>query len=102
MEDCREQGLLQLAFYNEKPLGLIAAERSDFLGTQAIYFNEILIYPEFKGRGLAKAMQRKFISELPDDFKLVWGTIDAQNFPSLKTAMSNGRKVIRYECFLNT
>jgi len=79
-----------------KKIGLIAEERSPFLGHSGVYFHEIFISKKWKGKGLAKAIQRKFVND--DDF--IWGTIDAQNLPSYKTALVNKRRPIRFECFL--
>jgi hypothetical protein len=46
---------------------------------------------------LAKSIQRKFIAQKAKKGDLVWGTIESQNLFSLKTALSNARKPIRYE-----
>ncbi|WP_417334770.1 hypothetical protein [Halobacteriovorax marinus] len=101
MEDSLEQGLLKFVYLNEERIGLIAGERSDFLGSSAVYFHEIFISKKWKGRGLAKVVQQKFIKDFCSDLNFVWGTIDAHNLPSYKTAYSNGRRAVRYECFVN-
>ena len=100
MTDSLKQNLLFEVFYDNCRIGLIAGERSSFLGHAGIYFQEIFISKDWKGQGLAKAAQRKFIVEntLDDDF--IWGTIDSSNVPSYKTALANGRRPIRYECFV--
>jgi hypothetical protein len=95
-----ESGLLSLVIVQGETVGLIAADRSPFLGHPALYFNEIFIDGAWKGRGLAKAVQRKFISRSCSAADWVWGTVDQKNLPSYKTALSNGRKAIRYESFL--
>lgn len=77
--------------------GIIAAEEKPFLGEPGLYFSEFLLTNEWKGRGLAAAVQRKFIErELAAQY---WGTIDANNQPSLKTALRIGRKSVREELF---
>ncbi|MFG1484590.1 hypothetical protein ABMA77_00890 [Halobacteriovorax sp. RZ-1] len=100
MEGSMEQGLLQLVFLGGQQIGLIAAERSAFLGHDGIYFHEIFIDKNWKGKGLAKAIQRKFVAENTNETDFVWGTIDHSNLSSYKTALSNGRKPVRYENFV--
>lgn len=101
MEDSLEQGLLKYVLLNGERIGLIAGEESNLLGHSGIYFHEIFISKEWKGRGIAKAIQRKFIHDFCTHLQYVWGTIDSNNLPSYKTAYSNGRRAIRYECFIN-
>ncbi|MEZ4743983.1 MAG: hypothetical protein R3B45_16305 [Bdellovibrionota bacterium] len=100
MRSSINDGLLKYVYLDEKKIGLIAAKRSKFLGHEGFYFNEILIDKGFKGTRLARAIQRKFITEFskPNDF--IWGTVDYQNKPSYKTAVSNGRTPVRFECFI--
>ncbi len=102
MSDSLEQGLLQEVDLNGERIGLIVAEDSSFLGHSGLYFHEIFIDKKWKGRGLAKAMQRKFVTDNAGDREFIWGTIDQSNLSSLKTALSNKRLPIRYECFVNT
>lgn len=101
MSESLEQGLLYYVKYKGEIMGLIAAERSPFLGHLGLYFNEIFISKEYKGKGLAKAIQRKFVESFTTGEEYIWGTIDLENIPSLKTALSNGRRPVRYECFIN-
>jgi L-amino acid N-acyltransferase YncA len=100
MSDSLEQGLLKTVELNGKRIGLIVGEKSDFLGRTGIYFHEIYISSDWKGMGLAKAIQRKYISLFANELELIWGTIDSANLPSYKTAYSNGRRAVRYECFV--
>lgn len=100
MRESLNQELLKYVFYKGERIGLIAAESSDFLGHSGVYFNEIFITKTFKGKGLAKNIQRKFIQDYCRYFQFVWGTIDAKNLPSYKTAFANGRRPVRYECFI--
>lgn len=101
MEDSLKQGLLKFVNLDGERIGLIAGERSELLGHSGIYFHEIFISKDWKGKGLAKAIQRKFVQDFCSDLEFVWGTIDSNNLPSYKTAYSNGRRPIRYECFIN-
>jgi hypothetical protein len=100
MSDSLEQGLLKFAIINGEKVGLIAAEKSDLLGHEGIYFHEIYIERKWKGRGLAKAIQRKFVEEFTFGHEFIWGTIDSSNLPSYRTAFSNGRRPVRYESFV--
>ncbi|MCJ8347244.1 hypothetical protein MJH12_17015 [bacterium] len=101
MHQSLEQNLLKLVTFDQEVMGLIAAEKLSFLGHEGLYFNEILICKEFKTRGLAKAIQRKFVQQFTSNDCYIWGTIDSTNLPSFKTALANGRAAIRYECFVN-
>lgn len=100
MDESLEHGLLSFVEWNGQKIGLIAATKENFLGRRGIYFNEILISQKWKGQGLAKAVQRKFICENVLDNYFVWGTIDRENTASYKTALANGRIPVRYECFV--
>lgn len=101
MDDSLEQGLLKYIRIDNERAGIIAAENSKLLGHSGIYFNEIFLQNKWKGKGLAKAIQRKFISKYAQGTQFIWGTIDSNNLPSYKTAYSNGRRPIRYENFIN-
>lgn len=101
MDNSLEQGLLKYILIDGERVGLIAGENSQLLGHSGTYFNEIFLQKKWKGQGLAKAIQRKFISEFAKGSQLIWGTIDSNNLPSYKTAYSNGRRPIRYENFIN-
>ena len=100
MKESLDDGLLYYIEIGGNRVGLIAGVRRKFLGEEGIYFNEIFISKHWKGKGLAKAIQRKFISFNTAGHEFVWGTIDSHNLPSFKTAKSNGRIPIRYECFV--
>lgn len=101
MNESLEQGLLFYANKGEQRVGLIAGVKSEFLGHPGIYFNEIFVAKEFRGKGLAKSIQGKFLSDNAAAGEIIWGTIDYHNKPSYQTAISNKRRPIRYECFLN-
>ncbi len=100
MEECRKQGLLKMVHSQNEKMGLIAAIREDFLGAKGIYFTEIFINEKYKGKGLAKNIQRKFIDQATQEDDFVWGTIEYQNHPSFKTALANKRLPIRFENFI--
>lgn len=101
MKNSLNQGLLYYIELDNERIGLISAEKNNFLGQPGIYFHEIFISKQWKGMGLAKAIQRKFVTSFTEAGQFVWGTIDWHNLPSYKTAYANGRKAIRYECFID-
>lgn len=100
MEDSVEQGLMFEVYIDNEKIGLIAGESSPFLGHTGVYFQEIFISKSWKGKGLAKSIQRKFVEMATKDNDFTWGTVDDHNIPSYKTALSNGREAIRFECFV--
>jgi RimJ/RimL family protein N-acetyltransferase len=95
------QGLLYHVLIDGQQAGLIAAKREPLLGLTGAYMMELLLVPPFKGIGLASALQRKFVDELPPDIEVIWGTIDAKNQASMKTALRTGRVAVRSECFMS-
>lgn len=99
LEDYKNQGLLYGAYLNDKLAGLIGGENSPLLGLPALYIGELLISEELRGKGLAVEMQRQFLNLNKNEFDYVWGTIDARNISSSKTALKVGRKKIRTEYF---
>jgi len=99
MEVCRQAGLVSLGFIKGDPVGLVAAEPTPLLGRDGLYFVELFVDQAWRGRRLAPALQRAFVHQFGTPEQLVWGTIAADNLPSLRTALSNGRRAIRYECF---
>ena len=100
LDRCILDQLLYRVFVDGALAGLIGARSESLFGKPAIYMAELLLTSKFKGQGLAIALQRKFIDEIPKHFELIWGTIDAKNLPSLKTALRMGRMSIRSEYFI--
>lgn len=100
MRQSIKDGLLKGVFWNGQRIGLIAAEKIKLLGHPGIYFNEIFLNKDYKGKGMAKAIQRKFVKEFTEPNDFIWGTIDYQNIPSFKTALANNREAIRFEYFV--
>jgi hypothetical protein len=101
LRNCSEQGLLFIAKIAGQRAGLIAAQREPLLGLTGAYMTELLLLTPFKGKGLAPALQRKFVDELSSDIEMIWGTIDAKNHASMKTALRIGRVAVRSECFMS-
>jgi hypothetical protein len=100
MEESRRHGLLFLAHINGIRAGLIAAIPRSLLGHRGVYFIDIVMSEEHKGKGLAHVLQRKFIDGLSEEVDVVWGSIDAKNITSTKTALRVGRSSIREEFFV--
>ena len=89
---CRDEGALFEILIDGEWAGIIAATRKNGLGLPGFEVAEEILTARFRGRGLAKAVQRQFITQLPakdDDF--LCGTILAENRPSLRTALGVGR-----------
>lgn len=100
MMDSLNQGLLHSAFLNSERVGLIASIKSPFLGQEGLYFNEIFIVEDMKGKGLGKTLQKLAVLDVCEGNEFVWGTIDETNLASYKTAYANGRRPVSYECFV--
>ena len=100
MDDCLKDGLLFFINIDGKRAGLIGGRKEKLLGKLGVYFVEILLSSDFKGQGLAPAVQRRFIDQLSGGIELIWGTIDSKNIPSTKTAIRVGRVSMRSEYFL--
>ena len=100
LEKCASEGLLFQAVVDGKIAGLIGARSEALLGVPAVYMTELLLTTDFKKQNLAVALQRKFIDTLGLEFQLIWGTIDAKNLASKKTALRVGRVAVRSEYFI--
>lgn len=104
LESCRAAGLLQEIWIDGTRAGLIAADSSEYLGQPAIYFHEFVLDAPWRGQGWGPVAQRAFLAETRHDPNrrevIAWGTIDAQNPASLRTAMRVGRVPVREEVFI--
>lgn len=100
LQRCADDKLLYQVLVDGNHAGLIGGRNEPLLGSPAVYMTELLLMRPFKGQGLAAALQRKFLDSLESKFELVWGTIDAKNKPSTRTALKIGRTPIRTEFFL--
>lgn len=92
--------LLFFIFIDSKKAGLIGGRTAGLLGKLGVYFTEIVLSSDFKGKGFASVAQRAFIDSLPDGIELIWGTIDSKNVSSTKTALRVGREAVRSEFFV--
>jgi hypothetical protein len=100
LEKCASEGLLFQVLIDGKLAGLIGARSEALLGVPAVYMTELLLTADFKKQNLAAALQRKFIDTVGPEFQLIWGTIDAKNLASKKTALRVGRMAVRAEYFI--
>jgi hypothetical protein len=80
-------------------IGVIAAKEKDLYGFPCSYIFEIFLAKRARGRGLGPLMQAQFLSKICTRFPYVYGHIDNSNQPSLRTAISLGRKIIETEYF---
>lgn len=72
--------------------GLIAADAGDILGLSGHFVLEQILHANYRGRGLAPALQRHLLERLPQrGDHVLWGYVDASNWPSRKTAARVGR-----------
>lgn len=101
LEEYRAQNLLWAAYKNDKIVGLIGAESLPLLGLSGVCIGELLITNKNRGKGYAVPMQKLFLEKVHNSFSTVWGTIDAKNIPSTKTALHVGRKAMRTEVFIS-
>lgn len=75
--------------------GLAAARRAQDWALDGFEIVEEILAPDFRGRGLGPVLQRALIAALPASADApVFGTIHADNAPSLATARRCGRAVV--------
>ncbi|MEM9489213.1 MAG: GNAT family N-acetyltransferase [Myxococcota bacterium] len=80
------------AWIDDTWAGLVAARHEDIFGLSGHCVVEEILTRPFRGFGLGIALQRHLIERLePHGHDLIWGTIDARNLPSRKTAERVGR-----------
>jgi len=92
LEECAKCGGLFQVLIDGECAGLIASKPGIYRGISGwLMIDEVLTKP-YRGRGFAPVMQRMFLERLDQGIcKLVMGTIDCANKPSLGTALRNGR-----------
>ncbi|GEM47374.1 GNAT family N-acetyltransferase [Deinococcus cellulosilyticus] len=95
LQDLLEEGTLYQVMHEDQWIGVVAATRSAEEGLSGFVVTEMLLRPEFQGRGLGAAAQRHLIENLPaleDD--VLFGTIDSRNTSAIRAALKNHRKDI--------
>jgi len=95
LTECAEEGLLFEVRIDDDPAGVVAARRDDDFGMTGFVVQEIVLRPEFLGRRWGRTVLTHLAEALPareDD--VLWGTIHADNTPSLRNATSVGREIV--------
>lgn len=84
------------AWIDDQWAGLVAAGTGDFMGLSGYYVLDEVLAARFRGQGLGPVLQRRLLDELARrplcGDGLLWGTIDARNQPSRRTAARVGRE----------
>ncbi len=89
---CAADGALFCLRERGRLAGVIAARIEDRYGLRAWYVVEQVLDAEYRGRGLAPALQRALLARLDRSRSaLILGEINDRNQPSLRTALRVGR-----------
>lgn len=80
--------------------GVVAAREEALYGTQALYIFEIFLTERWRGRRVALALDAALVSHAARRFPLVWENIHAENWPSLRVALAQGRTIVETEYFI--
>jgi hypothetical protein len=92
---CADEGLLFEVVVDDTSAGVVAAIRDDRHGMSGFGVEEICLDAAARGRGLAAGVVQRLVDALPAaDGDVLWGTIHPDNQPSLRNALSVGRRVV--------
>lgn len=95
LEDCAKAGGLCACFEGTSLVGAVATKPDTRYGVNAWLMWDIVLARKHCGKGLAPALQRAVLDQLDTAHApLVVGTIDANNAPSLRTALRVGRQIV--------
>lgn len=96
LDESSASGLLTWIIYEETIVGLISTYMHDAPMLRGPCMLEEIIAPAWRGRGFAAQAQRLLAARLhtPAPHEILWGTIDASNVASLRTAQRAGRHAI--------
>lgn len=98
---CAEANAFFRVLVDARPAGFVAACPDSFRLWSGWSIVEQVLEPNFRGLGLAPALQRALLTQLDlSRAATVFGTIDARNTPSLKTALRVGRRAVEMATFL--
>lgn len=98
---CADAGAYFRVVIEGKHAGFVAARLDSFRLWSGWCVIEEVLEPEFRGHGLAPACQFALLSRLDlERAPHVFGTIDARNTPSSKTALRVGRRKVEVATFL--
>lgn len=102
LEDCARSGILAWWLVDRQRAGLIGAARSSLCGLRGFLMVEEVVAPPFVGRGSAAVAQRSLAAALAPANRdaHLFGTIDAGNIPSRRTAARAARSEIAAWWFL--
>lgn len=95
LSKCGQAGALYRVVIDDHTAGVIGARPDSYRQWRGWHIVEEVLHPRFRGHRLAPAVQRAFLRNLDVDREpFVFGTIDATNAPSLKTALRVGRCIL--------
>ena len=95
LQHCADEGLLFEVVVDGTSAGVVAAIRDDRHGMSGFCVEEICLDGAWRGRGLAAGVVQRLVDVLPaDDGDVLWGTIHPDNRPSLRNALSVGRRIV--------
>jgi hypothetical protein len=93
LQECADVGALFRILVEDEFAGVIAANPTSYRGVSAWSVREELLDTPFRGRGLAKSVQRTMLGQLDQSVSpLILGTIFTANPASLRTALGIGRR----------
>jgi hypothetical protein len=92
LKECERAGALFTLRDGGRLAGLMAARPQTLRGLKGWEIVEEFLWSDYRGHGLAAAMQQRFTSGLDQRHgQLVFGEIHDMNLPSLRTALRAGR-----------
>ena len=92
LTECADAGLLFEVLVEGRPAGVVAAIRYDAHAMAGFSVQELCLDAAHRGRHVAAAAVQRLIDALPArPGDVLWGTIDPNNLPSLRNALSVGR-----------
>jgi hypothetical protein len=95
LADCANEDLLFEVLVDEVPAGVVAAVRDDQHALRGFSVQELCLDRVHRGRRFAPAVVQRLVDELPARAgDVLWGTIHPANTPSLRSALSIGRRPI--------
>jgi RimJ/RimL family protein N-acetyltransferase len=101
LHECAEHGAFFRVLIDDRNAGFIAARPDEYRQWKGWEIVEEVLHPEFRGKGFGPAVQQALLVKLDNEVApAVFGTIAAENLPSLKTALRVGRRVVEISSFI--
>ncbi|MDQ2850744.1 MAG: GNAT family N-acetyltransferase [Actinomycetota bacterium] len=101
LKECAEEGLLFEVEISGTPAGVVAAVRYDAHGMRGFSIEELCLDQHHRGSGHAQAVLRHLVERLPQAAgDVLWGTIHPANTPSLRNALSMGRRQVAADVWI--